>query len=126
MYPLRASVRTRDLFLEIRGFVPSFLLQVLRREYGKRLIIRFPYMGRYRDALHAPLHQNDPPEHSGAAFLRYYRQEAGLTQAALGRLLGAVTRNDVCAMERGRRTVSRRMAVRLARVFRVSPLRFLG
>jgi plasmid maintenance system antidote protein VapI len=55
-----------------------------------------------------------------------YRQDRELSQAALGRGLGGLSRQNVSDMENGRRPIGRRMAERLGRFFDVSPRRFFA
>jgi plasmid maintenance system antidote protein VapI len=78
------------------------------------------------DILNAPLYEQDPKEMSPGAYLRFYRQDKDLTQAELGWNLGGVSRQNVCKMENGQRPISRRMAMRISRLFNVSADKFIG
>jgi DNA-binding XRE family transcriptional regulator len=124
---LRATVKTRNVWIQIRGAIPASLLEVLREEYGCRLIVRSEWVGEpMRDVLNAPLYSQDPREMNPGAFLRLFRQLEDLSQAELGRKLGGVTRHNVCHMENGRRPISRSMAMRLSRLFGASADKFIG
>ena len=57
--------------------------------------------------------------------LRIYRKNRGLTQAKLGEMLGDVLRQHISNMERGVRSISLRMARKLAALFKVSPEKFI-
>jgi plasmid maintenance system antidote protein VapI len=59
-------------------------------------------------------------------FLRFYRCQAGLSQARLGRELGGIKRQNIGGMEEGRRPIGRKVAGRLAAYFGVSPGRFFS
>jgi transcriptional regulator with XRE-family HTH domain len=57
--------------------------------------------------------------------MRIYRKNHQMTQAQLGEKLGAVPRQLVSNMERGKRTISLATAKKLAAIFNVSASRFL-
>ena len=57
--------------------------------------------------------------------MRIYRKNNQMTQAELGEKLGAVPRQLVSNMERGKRTISLATAKKLAAIFNVSASRFL-
>ncbi len=122
---LHARVRTRDVYLEMWGQIPSTVLAALREEFGRRLIVRCPSLETFRDILNAACWKVAPVVRPPAAYVRFFRQERGLSQARLGRLLGNVPRQNISGMERGTRPIGKDMALRLARVFEVSPDRFI-
>jgi DNA-binding XRE family transcriptional regulator len=124
---LRATVKTRDVGIQVSGIIPSSLLEVLREEYGRRLILRSEWGGDPRqDILNAPLYHQDPRNMNPGAFLKLFRRIGNLSQTELGRKLGGVTRQNICHMENGRRPISRGMAIRLSRFFGASPDKFIG
>ncbi len=57
--------------------------------------------------------------------LRIYRQNAGLTQEALGKMLGDLPRQHISNMENNSRAISLEMAKNLAKLLHTSPARFL-
>ena len=57
--------------------------------------------------------------------LKIYRENHGLTQARLGEMLGGIPRQHVSNMERGIRPVSIKTARKLAKIFKVSPGKFV-
>ena len=57
--------------------------------------------------------------------LKIYRENRGLTQAQLGEILGGILRQHVSNMERGIRPVSLKTARKLAKIFKVSPGKFV-
>ena len=57
--------------------------------------------------------------------LKIYREKHGLTQAQLGEMLGGIPRQHVSNMERGIRPVSLKTARKLAKIFKVSPGKFV-
>ena len=123
---LRISVKTARIFIKIEGVIPGTLLDLLRDEYGNKLIVRSFWGERMRDLLAAPLYETRPAEMSPGDYLRRFRLDKDLTQAELGTRLGGVPRQNVCNMEKGRRPISRMMAIRLSRFFGVSIEKFIG
>jgi DNA-binding XRE family transcriptional regulator len=122
---LEASVRTRDVHVEIFGVIPGELLEVLRREYQHRLLLRVLSLDPMRDVMQEPLYLREPLTPGPADNLRFYRGAKGITQAQLARVLGGIPRQNVSEMERGLRPIGKRMARKLAEVFGTSPVRFL-
>ena len=57
--------------------------------------------------------------------LRIYRENHGLTQAKLGEMLGGVPRQHISNMEREMRSISLKTARKLAKLFQVSPEKFI-
>ncbi len=57
-------------------------------------------------------------------YLQGLRLREGYTQAQLGQLIG-VTQNNISAMENGRRSIGKGLALRLGQVFGVRYQRFL-
>ena len=57
--------------------------------------------------------------------LKIYRENCGLIQARLGEMLGGVLCQHVSNMERGIRPVSMKTARKLAKIFKVSPGKFV-
>jgi DNA-binding XRE family transcriptional regulator len=120
-----ARVRTNLIYVEIKGIIPAALIQVLRLEYGHRLILRSEWGERMRNVLDAPLYKREPLEMNPGAYLRFFRLDNGLSQMGLGQTLG-MSRQNVSHMENGRRPISRQMALRLSRFFAVSADKFIG
>ena len=123
---MRVSVKTSQVYLEIRGAISESLLELLRLEYGRRLRVRSEWGERMTDILNAPMYELEPIEMRPGDYLRFYRQDKDLTQGELGQKLGGIPRQNICSMESGRRPISRAMALTLSRFFNVSPARFIG
>lgn len=121
-----ARVRTNRVYVEIKGMIPARLLQCLRDEYGRRLILKCEWGERLPNILDAPLYEREPKEMSPGAWLRYFRQDGGLSQAKLGQEIGGVSRQNVSHMEYGRRQISRQMALKLSSYFGVRVDKFIG
>jgi DNA-binding XRE family transcriptional regulator len=118
-------VKTARIFIRIEGVISWNLLSVLQEEYGRKLIVTSMLGERLPDILMAPYYEPDTKEMSTGDYLRRFRLDKDLTQAELGRKLGGILRQNVCNMEKGRRPISRKMAVTLARFFGVPAARFI-
>jgi DNA-binding XRE family transcriptional regulator len=123
---VRARVRTNLIYIQIHGEIPDALLQCLQAEYGPRLILKCECGETWHNVLDAPLYESEPPAMGPGAWLRFFRQDKGLSQAELGWKLGGVSRQNVSNMEYGRRPISRRMALKLSAYFGVSVDKFIG
>ncbi len=123
--PLRVTLRTPGTFIEIRGAIPGTVLEVLRQEYGRRLIIRTEWGERLPDILNLPLYEQEPRKMSPAAYLRFFRQDKGYTQAELGLRLGGLSRQHISDIENGRRSVGKATARKLSRLFDVALNKFI-
>jgi hypothetical protein len=75
---VRAKVRMRDIYIEIRGVIPSALLEVLRQEYGTRLLLTAEGFELLRDVWSAPLYEREPEKMKPGDFLRFFRCQADL------------------------------------------------
>jgi DNA-binding XRE family transcriptional regulator len=118
-----ARVRTRLTYVQIKGYIPAGLILTLREEFGRRLILRNEWGE--PGFQEARLYEREPTEMRPGAWLRFFRLDNGLSQKVLGRYFG-VSRQNVSHMENGRRPISRKMAMRLSRFFRVSVGKFIG
>jgi transcriptional regulator with XRE-family HTH domain len=58
--------------------------------------------------------------------LRIYRQNVGMTLQQVGELLGGVPRQHISNMEKGIRPISKKVALKLAAIFKVSVEKFIG
>ena len=123
---VRARVRTNLIYIQIHGEIPDALLRCLQAEYGRRLILKCECGETWHNVLDAPLYESEPPAMGPGAWLRFFRQDKGLSQAELGWKLGGVSRQNVSNMEYGRRPISRRMALKLSAYFGVSVDKFIG
>ncbi len=123
---MRAIVKTGGIWIQLRGNIPQAVLDVLRQEYGRRLILRSELGEPMTDILNAPLYKSNPVEMTPGDYLRFFRQDRDLTQAALGQALGGLSRQNVFDMENGRKPISRITALRFSKFFEVSSDKFIG
>lgn len=119
--------RTRRPALQIRGRIPSWMLSRLKKEYGKNLIVsdELKDSEEFIDPFETSWFKNlDADMHPGDS-VKIYRENAGLTQDELGEKLGNVPRQNISAIEKGRRGISKVMAKKLSRILHAPVERFL-
>lgn len=123
---MHVSVKTRWVYIDIRGIIPGALLDALRLEYGYRLRVRAEGFEEMVDVHCAELYEKQSMEMNPGAYLRIYRQNRDITQGELGRMLGGISRQNISNIENGRRPISKNLAIELSRLFGVSVDKFIG
>ena len=115
-----AVVRTPRTNLRIQGFIPRTVLKVLRSEYGRTLELKQDKDDEEMvDFFETDIYKNFKKRVKPGDYVRTYRENLGLTQAALGEKVG-VNRAYICDVEHGRREVSKQMAKKLSKMFMIS------
>jgi DNA-binding XRE family transcriptional regulator len=120
---MQVVVKTPRINLKMKGDIPAGIIKVLKDEYGELQIIHD------KDDEVVNIDDTDwyksmQPLLTPGKALRVYRENAGLTQEALGLKVGGVPRQHISGMETGRRPIGREMAKRLAMALNTSPLKF--
>lgn len=108
--------------LEIRGQIPNWMLSRLKRDYKENMIIsgdreenkKDEYVNAFETEWFASVDEQMTP----GEILRIYRENAGLSQAALGEKLGKVPRQNISLMEKNKRGISKEMAKKLSKVLK--------
>ena len=121
---MQALVKTPHTNIRIQGYIPSSILDVLKKEYGGELKI---YEGddEYVEATETDWYKEIKAQTSPGDAMRIYRKNHNLTQAQLGEKIGKVPRQIISNMERGNRTISLATAKKLAAILNVPASRFL-
>ena len=122
---MQAHVKTPLIDISIRGEISSRVLTVLRREYGKQLVIDEDDDNDLVEVVDTNWYRETKAKSAPGDALRIYRENHNLTQKQLGEKLGNVQRQIISNMERGQRTISLATARKLATIFKVSADRFL-
>lgn len=116
-------LRTDDPVIEVKGNVPKELMEFLESHYSESLQVL-----ENEEKLINPKDSHWYRETHGSmtpgVYMKIYRENAGLTQAQLGKRIGK-TRFRVSEMERGIRGISKETAKQLAKIFKVPVERFL-
>ncbi len=122
---MQAVVKTPYIEINIKGDIPPRILSVLEEEYGGSLHLSEDGDDETVDVFETDWYQEVKSKMTPGDNLRIYRQNHGLTQANLGELLGGIPRQHISNMERGSRSISLKIARRLAKIFDVSPGKFI-
>jgi len=121
---MQALVKTPRTDIRMRGEIPPRVLEVLRNEYGAKLRI-FEEDEEIVEVMETDWYREIKPQTPPGDAMRIYRENAGMTQAQLGKKLGDIPRQIVSNMERGKRSISLTTAKKLSSIFKVPASRFL-
>ena len=122
---MQAVVKTPRIEINIKGDIPEKLMSVLEEEYGEQVQLSEDSDEETVNIFETDWYQNIKSKMMPGDNLRIYRTNHGLTQAKLGEMLGGVPRQHVSNMERGIRSISLNTARKLAKLFKVSPEKFI-
>ena len=122
---MQAVVKTPRIEVNIRGELPPKLIAVLEEEFGKELLLTEEGDEEVLDVFATKWYREIQSKTTPGDVLKIYRENHGLTQARLGEMLGGIPRQHVSNMERGLRPVSMKTARKLAKIFKVSPGKFI-
>ena len=122
---MQAVAKTPRIDVRITGEISKKLLKTLEDEYGDDLVIITDPDEEFVDAKETDWYREAKAKLTPGESLRIYRQNAGLTQEALGKMLGNLPRQHISNMENNSRTISLEMVKNLARLLNTSPARFL-
>lgn len=117
---------TRRPAFTVRGHIPRWMVTRLKKEYGQN--VEFKEEERNEelvDVFSTSWNKNIEKKSHPGENMKIYRENLGLTQEELGKKLGNVPRQNVSAMEKGRRGISKEIAKQLSRLFGVPADRFI-
>jgi DNA-binding XRE family transcriptional regulator len=123
-----AVVKTPHIKIHIQGRIPTRLMNVLKKEYGKgvKLVKEDSDDDELVDIFQTDWYRRVKARMTPGKSLRIYRQNAKMTQDELGKRLGGLPKQFISNMENGIRPISKNMALKLARMFRTSVARFIA
>ena len=122
---MQIVVKTPHIEINIKGEIPEKLISVLEEEYGKDVEITEEDDEELLNIFETDWYKNIKAEMIPGDYIRIYRENYCFTQAELGKRLGNIPRQHVSNMERGSRNISLKMAKKLAKIFNVSPEKFI-
>ena len=122
---MQAVVKTPRIEIHIKGKIPKRLLSVLKEEYGDRVRVSEDDDTETVSIFETDWYQEIKSKTIPGDNLRIYRKNAGMTQARLGEMLGGIPRQHISNMEQGTRSISVKIARKLANLFNVSPEKFI-
>lgn len=109
----------------IEGNIPKDVLDYIEKKYSKKDVSVMDDEG---DELIDPFEQDFfkdfKSRETPGGNLRFYRKLVGMTQKELAEKLG-IAKQHVSNMERNERAISKKIAKELAKIFHVSPARFI-
>ena len=121
-----AVVKTPRTNLRIKGQISNRLMEVLIAEYGKDIELTRDAEDELIDVFQTDWYKQTKKTMTPGTYMKIFRENRRMTQTELGKLLGGLPRQHISNMENGVRLISKRIALRLARVFNVSVERFIG
>lgn len=120
------AVKAHHTDFKVEGRIPPRVLTALRNLYGNRVRVIDSEVDEFVDIFDTDWYRRAKARSSPGKNLRAYRQNRGLTQERLAKMLsGGMRKQHVSGMEREARPISKAVAKKLARIFRTSPARFI-
>jgi len=121
-----AVVKTPRTRIEIKGRISKKLLDVLKEEYGSEVRLIPDEEDEILDVFETDWCKGVQEKMTPGKNMRIYRQNRGITQKELGELLCGIPRQHISNMERGTRSISKKVALKLSEVFNTSVEKFIG
>lgn len=111
---MQVAVKTPRIELEMKGDIPERVILFLEAEYGVSLRQSADDGEEVVNVLETDWYKRTMGSMTPGKALRIYRENAGLTQTALGERMGGVPRQHISNMENGKRPIGKENAKRLA------------
>jgi DNA-binding XRE family transcriptional regulator len=121
-----AVVKTPHIRIEIKGKISKRLLKVLKEEYGSDVQLVPDEEDEKIDILETDWYKDIKRKLTPGKNMRLYRLNRGMTQKDLGALLGGIPRQHISNMEKGIRPISKKVALKLSSIFKISVEKFIG
>jgi DNA-binding XRE family transcriptional regulator len=121
-----AVVKTPLIKIHIKGQIPRQIMTVLKKEYGDKMKLTTEDDDELVDVFQTDWYKRVKKGLTPGKNLKIYRQNMEMTQKQLGAKLGDVPKQFISNMENGIRPISKKTALKLARIFKVSVARFIG
>ncbi|MDI7165296.1 helix-turn-helix transcriptional regulator [Leptospira santarosai] len=113
---MQAVVKTPRIEVTIKGEVSNSFLKALKKEFGKKLHIEtLEESIPWRDT---EFFKENKEFLQPGSKMKYYRKKAGLSLSELGERLGGIPRQNLSAMELGRRPIPKDLAKQLSKIFK--------
>ncbi len=121
-----AVVRTPRTNIRMKGQIPNRLIEVLVAEYGNDVHLTRDRNDELVDVFQTDWYKNAKKGMTPGTYMKIFRENRKMTQTELGKLLGGLPRQHVSNMENGIRPISKKIAMKLSKVFDVSVEKFIG
>jgi DNA-binding XRE family transcriptional regulator len=122
---MQAVVKTPHIEINIKGDIPSKIINLLKEEYGKKVHITQDADDEYVDIVGTDWYKKINAEKTPGDNMKIYRKIHKITQEKLGKMLGGIPKQHISNMENNSRPISKITAKKLAKIFNVSVERFL-
>ena len=116
---MQVAVKTPRIELKMKGDIPERVILFLEEEYGVSLRQTADDGEEVVNAFETDWYKRTMAAMTPGKALRIYRENAGLTQAALGERMGGIPRQHISNMENGKRPIGKENAKRLAAALHV-------
>jgi len=114
-----AVVKTPLINVRIEGEVPPRLLRVLKTEYGSELKLADEEDNETVDFFKTDFYRETKKHITPGTYVKVYRENHEMTQEQLGAKVG-VSKSFICDVEHNRRAISKEMAKKLSKLFKIS------
>ena len=121
-----AVVKTPLIRIHIKGQIPKQIVTVLKQEYGDKMKLTEEDDDELVDVFQTDWYKRVNKGLTPGKNLKIYRQNMHITQEQLGIKLGDVPKQFISNMENGIRPISKKTALKLAKIFKVSVAKFIG
>jgi DNA-binding XRE family transcriptional regulator len=121
-----AVVKTPLTKIRIKGRIPNKLIDVLYQEFGENVQISQDSDDEKVDVFQTDWYKRIKKKLTPATYMKVFRQNRNMTQAELGKALGGLPRQHISNMENGSRPISKKTALKLAKLFDVSVEKFIS
>ena len=122
---MQVAVKTPRIELQMKGDIPERVILFLEEEYGVSLRQTADDGEEVVNAFETDWYKRTMAAMTPGKALRIYRENAGLTQTALGERVGGIPRQHISNMENGKRPIGKENAKRLAAALHVDYRVFL-
>ena len=122
---MQVAVKTPRIELKMKGDIPERVILFLEEEYGVSLRQTADDGEDVVNAVETDWYKRTMAAMTPGKALRIYRENAGLTQTALGERMGGIPRQHISNMENGKRPIGKENAKRLAAALHVDYRVFL-
>jgi len=117
-----AVVKTPRIKLKIEGDIPRWIISRLKKEYGQKVFL--DDNDEYVDISETGWYKSISRKMTPGDALKIYRSNHKMTQVQLGAKLG-IRPQHISDMEKNRRAISKKTALKLAKLFHTSVDRFI-
>ena len=122
---MQVAVKTPRIELQMKGDIPERVILFLEEEYGVSLRQTADDGDEVVNSFETDWYKRTMAAMTPGKALRIYRENAGLTQTALGERVGGIPRQHISNMENGKRPIGKENAKRLAAALHVDYRVFL-